>query len=121
MREVLDCLKDLNENYKDIKIIDIDDNYLKPAIMSQIHSVETTEDHRNTEDPKNATYIFFLQYLNDLKKAYSGICIALRQQFPGKQRVTAGQVTNDDSFKGLIRSDMVFRPDPKKEWYMTVF
>lgn len=59
-------------------------------------------DSRFASDP---SYIFFLQYLGDLKKAFSGINTAFRK----KLAMSVGQSVDEMQMKLLIKKDMIYR------------
>ena len=59
-------------------------------------------DSRFASDP---SYIFYLQYLGDLKQAYSGSNIAFRKMLP----LTAGQSKDENQLKFLFKNDMIYR------------
>ena len=53
----------------------------------------------------DANYVFYLQYLGDLKQAYSGSHIAFRKQLP----LTARQCGDENNLKLLLKNDMIYR------------
>ena len=61
-----------------------------------------SSDSRFASDP---TYIFFLQYLGDLKHAFSGINIAFRK----KLAMNVSQSIDDMQMKFLMDKDMIYR------------
>ena len=54
---------------------------------------------------KDSTYIFFLQYLGDLKQAFSGINVAFRKKLP----MTVRETLDDNQMRFLASKDMVYR------------
>ncbi|CAF1600641.1 unnamed protein product [Rotaria magnacalcarata] len=54
----------------------------------------------------NSSYIFYLQYLDDLKQAFSGINIAFRKKLP----MNAKQSLDETQMKFLMNKDMIYRP-----------
>ncbi|CAF4112817.1 unnamed protein product [Rotaria sordida] len=53
----------------------------------------------------NSSYIFYLQYLEDLKQVYSGINIAFRKKLP----MNAKQSLDEVQMKFLMNKDMIYR------------
>ncbi|CAF4116941.1 unnamed protein product [Rotaria magnacalcarata] len=53
----------------------------------------------------DSSYIFFLQYLGDLKQVYSGINIAFRKKLP----INAKHTLDDMQMKFLMNKDMIYR------------
>ncbi|CAF4491580.1 unnamed protein product, partial [Rotaria socialis] len=53
----------------------------------------------------DSSYIFFLQYLGDLKQVYSGINIAFRKKIP----MNAKQSLDETQMKFLMNKDMIYR------------
>lgn len=61
-----------------------------------------------SSDPRfasDSSYIFYLQYIGDLRQAYSGINIAFRKKIP----LNVGQITNENQMKFLLNKDMIYR------------
>ncbi|CAF3364087.1 unnamed protein product, partial [Rotaria sp. Silwood2] len=53
----------------------------------------------------DASYIFYLQYLGNLKQAFSGSNIALRKMLP----LTASQSNDENQLKFLFKNDIIYR------------
>ncbi|CAF1383790.1 unnamed protein product [Adineta steineri] len=53
----------------------------------------------------DSSYIFFLQYLGDLKQVYSGINVAFRKKLP----MNAKQSLDENQMKFLMKTDMIYR------------
>ncbi|CAF2086322.1 unnamed protein product [Rotaria magnacalcarata] len=53
----------------------------------------------------NSSYIFYLQYLDDLKQVFSGINIAFRKKLP----MNAKQSLDETQMKFLMNKDMIYR------------
>ena len=53
----------------------------------------------------DSSYIFFLQYLGDLKQVFSGINITFRKKLP----ISVKQVLDDVHMKFLMNKDMIYR------------
>ncbi|CAF1381464.1 unnamed protein product, partial [Didymodactylos carnosus] len=112
-REALQCFKIINENYKEIEINEIDDNYLanNPAVMNKQASAdngenETTDDTTESEgnvvgeamqvDNNNDYNFVDTQTVADhIVERNDGVSVALRKPFSGKDRITVGQTFTD--------------------------
>ena len=61
-----------------------------------------------SSDPRfgsDSSYIFFLQYLSDLKQVFSSINVAFRKQVP----MTARQCLDQTQIEFLLKKDMIYR------------